>query len=263
MMGHTVLVLEDDADIAQLLCLHLKVLGHEVHRGASLKEGYRILKEQSIDAVVLDRGLEDGDGISLCHELRRQQKGLPILMLTAMDSESDMVEGFESGADDYMAKPFSVIEFQVRTRALLRRITHQEWDESERQQKQTAEESADSKVLSSSTHAAHDITPQLMFEHLEICPDTHSVRLDGQQIDLTPTEFSLLCCLAKRPERVFSKDELLSRVWNTDYDGYRHTVCCAVNRLRGKLERDPEMPKYIHTVWGVGYKFREAMTHAS
>ncbi|MEZ8143030.1 DNA-binding response regulator [Enterovibrio norvegicus FF-454] len=246
-MSQTVLVLEDDADIAELVSLHLKVMGNEVVKGTSLEEGFRVLSERKIDAVVLDRGLDDGDGMTLCQQLRHQHNGVPILILTAMDSESDMVEGFESGADDYLAKPFSVIEFQARIRALMRRAAvHNQWHH----------------IPAEETDAVSDelSVGSLLFNHLEISPETHSVTLGGKTIDLTPTEFSLLCCLAKRPERVFSKDELLSRVWNTDYDGYRHTVCCAVNRLRSKLERDPDMPKYIHTVWGVGYKFREAAT---
>ncbi|KXF82846.1 response regulator transcription factor [Enterovibrio coralii] len=242
-MSQTVLVLEDDGDISELISLHLKVMGFDVLKGSSLQEGFEILNSCSVDAIVLDRGLEDGDGVELCQQLRRQQNGLPILILTAMDTETDMVEGFESGADDYLAKPFSVIEFQARIRALLRRMTHRQWTED---------------TPEVATVESVNASPSMIFKHLEICQETHRVTLDGTSIDLTPTEFSLLCCLAKRPDRVFSKDELLSRVWNTDYDGYRHTVCCAVNRLRSKLESRPNVPKYIHTVWGVGYKFRES-----
>lgn len=247
-MQQSVLVLEDDADIAGLIALHLKVMGFEVIKGSSLEEGYRALANENIAAVVLDRGLDDGDGKTFCEFLRQQENGIPVLMLTALDSESDMVEGFEAGADDYLAKPFSVIEFQARVRALMRRVSlHSQW-----QAGSIKELKSDSCEMSSEHSTA------LLFRHLEICPETHSVKLEGREIDLTPTEFSLLCCLAKRPDRVFSKDELLSRVWNTDYDGYRHTVCCAINRLRSKLESNPAAPKYIHTVWGVGYKFREA-----
>ncbi|SKA65876.1 response regulator transcription factor [Enterovibrio nigricans] len=242
-MSQTVLVLEDDKDISELIALHLKVMGFDVLKGASIQEGFDILNRCVVDAIVLDRGLEDGDGVVLCQQLRRQQKGLPILILTAMDTETDMVEGFESGADDYLFKPFSVIEFQARIRALLRRVTHYQW-------------SAD--AIGVSAFETVNAPSSMIFKHLEICQETHRVILDGLSVNLTPTEFSLLCCLAKRPDRVFSKDELLSRVWNTDYDGYRHTVCCAVNRLRSKLESRPNLPKYIHTVWGVGYKFRES-----
>ncbi|MDD1793969.1 response regulator transcription factor [Enterovibrio makurazakiensis] len=244
-MQQSVLVLEDDADISGLIALHLKVMGFEVTRGTSLVAGYQALVENNIVAVVLDRGLDDGDGKTFCEYLRQKQNGIPVLMLTALDSESDMVEGFESGADDYLAKPFSVVEFQARVRALMRRAAvHNHWQNSSEA------------VIEPSSEDENEAS--LMFDHLEISTETHSVTLGGKTINLTPTEFSLLCCLAKRPERVFSKDELLSRVWNTDYDGYRHTVCCAINRLRSKLESDPDMPKYIHTVWGVGYKFREA-----
>ncbi|WP_325894819.1 response regulator transcription factor [Grimontia sp. NTOU-MAR1] len=246
-MQQSVLVLEDDADILGLIALHLKVMGFEVIKGTSLEDGYRALVNEDISAVVLDRGLDDGDGKTFCEFLRQQENGIPVLMLTALDSESDMVEGFEAGADDYLAKPFSVIEFQARVRALMRRVSlHSQW------QLGTTKESSSDTCGMSSKHST-----SLLFQHLEICPETHSVKLEGRDIDLTPIEFSLLCCLAKRPERVFSKDELLSRVWNTDYDGYRHTVCCAINRLRSKLERNPATPKYIHTVWGVGYKFSE------
>lgn len=245
-MQQSVLVLEDDADIAGLIALHLKVMGYDVVKGTSMEMGYRALAEKEIVAVVLDRGLDDGDGKAFCQFLRQQQNGIPVLMLTALDSESDLVEGFEAGADDYLAKPFSVIEFQARIRALMRRVSvHNQW--------QTG---VGKKPVDGSDTLEHSTA--LLFEHLEIFPETHSVKLDGSEVDLTPTEFSLLCCLAKRPDRVFSKDELLSRVWNTEYDGYRHTVCCAINRLRSKLESDPAAPKFIHTVWGVGYKFRES-----
>ncbi len=246
-MAQSILILEDDADISDLIALHLRVMGFDVLKGSSLKEGFALIAEHDIAALVLDRGLEDGDGKEVCQHLRQQKNGVPVLMLTALDSDADLVEGFEAGADDYLAKPFSVIEFQARLRAMLRRVgTHCDWLKQDTNAPETG------KAASRSSH--------LLFERLEICTETHRVKLDGATIDLTPTEFSLLCCLAKRPDRVFSKDELLSRVWNTEYDGYRHTVCCAINRLRSKLERDPNTPKYIHTVWGVGYKFREAAT---
>ncbi len=119
-----ILIVEDDNDLAELISMHLTFQGHDVVRVTSLELARKRLDSTSFDLIVLDRGLEDGDGMQLCHELRQQQNWLPVLILTARDSEKDRVEGLESGADDYLTKPFSVLEFQARVRAMLRRKNH-------------------------------------------------------------------------------------------------------------------------------------------
>ncbi|RXJ74555.1 DNA-binding response regulator [Veronia nyctiphanis] len=236
-----VLVLEDDDDIASLLTMHLKVMGHSVSRVSSMFEGHKALETQQVDAIILDRGLNDGDGARFCAEIRQNKNGLPVMMLTARDSEHDIIDGLESGADDYLTKPFSVVQFQARMRALLRRMTYDTWQSNEPKDGSSEKNSSESDVL--------------VFDDLVINPITFSVCRGEVSISLTATEFSLLHLMARNPEHVFSKDALLDKVWQTQFEGYHHAVCCTVNRLRSKLEVTPDKPKFIQTVWGVGYKF--------
>ncbi len=236
-----VLVLENDDDIASLLTMHLKVMGHSVSRVSSMSEGHKTLDTQQVDAIVLDRGLDDGDGATFCAELRKKKNGLPVMMLTARDSEHDIIDGLESGADDYLTKPFSVVQFQARIRALFRRMTYDTWQTNEASDDKSESNSPESEVL--------------VINDLVINPITFSVCRGEVSISLTATEFSLLHLMAKNPGHVFSKDALLDKVWQTQFEGYHHAVCCTVNRLRSKLEVTPDKPKYIQTVWGVGYKF--------
>lgn len=234
-----ILIVEDDNDLAELISMHLTFQGHDVVRVTCLELARQRLDSTSFDLIVLDRGLEDGDGMQLCHELRQQQNWLPVLILTARDSEKDRVEGLESGADDYLTKPFSVLEFQARVRAMLRRKNHM----------------ADSSSANS-VDTDNPPEPILEFNGLTIKPESHQVEVEQQPVRLTATEFTLLHFMAQRPGRVYSKDELLEQVWHTDFSGYHHTVCSTVNRLRTKLEPPKARHKYIHTVWGVGYKFQ-------
>lgn len=234
-----ILIVEDDNDLAELISMHLTFQGHEVVRVSSLEIAREKLNATTFDLIVLDRGLDDGDGLQLCTELRGLHNWLPILILTARDSEKDRVEGLESGADDYLTKPFSVLEFQARVRAMLRRKSH------------TADtHSANCDGVENATE------PVLEFNGLTIKPQSHQVEVEQHPVKLTATEFTLLHFMAQRPGRVYSKDELLEQVWHTDFSGYHHTVCSTVNRLRTKLEPPTARHKYIHTVWGVGYKFQ-------
>lgn len=234
-----ILIVEDDNDLAELISMHLTFQGHEVVRATSLEQARNSIKTTLFDLMVLDRGLDDGDGMLLCHELRQQQNWLPVLILTARDSEKDKVEGLESGADDYLTKPFSVLEFQARVRTILRRKNHQ----------------PDANSASSGA-TVDDAESVLEFNGLTIRPQSHQVEIEQQPVKLTATEFTLLHFMAQRPGRVYSKDELLEQVWHTDFSGYHHTVCSTVNRLRTKLESPKTKHKYIHTIWGVGYKFQ-------
>ncbi|MGF1702099.1 response regulator transcription factor [Photobacterium makurazakiensis] len=245
-----ILIVEDDNDLADLISMHLSFQGHEVTRVMTLEQARCSIEnnnktESPFDLLVLDRGLEDGDGLTLCQELRQQDNWLPVLMLTARDTEKDKVDGLESGADDYLTKPFSVLEFQARVRSILRRKIHP-------QQPHKNDHNDSKQPLTIQTNEE----TILSFEGLTIRPQSHQVELDDQPISLTATEFTLLHFLASKPGRVYSKDELLDRVWQTNFSGYHHTVCSTINRLRTKLELPYTQHKYIHTVWGVGYKFQ-------
>lgn len=230
----SILLVEDDDDLADLVQMHLKFQGHQVARVTTIADAKALHKDQNLDLVVLDRGLPDGDGLDFCHYLRQQQEWLPVLMLTARDSEMDKVDGLEAGVDDYITKPFSVLEFQARVRNILRRFNHK----------------AESVV------EPEHVNANMRFGSLIIAPDLHQVCLNNKEVSLTATEFSLLQFLATRPGRVYSKDELLDHVWHTSHSGYHHTVCSTVNRLRSKLCLSDSDHHFIQTVWGVGYKFQ-------
>ncbi|MDG3411374.1 response regulator transcription factor [Vibrio parahaemolyticus] len=229
-----ILLIEDDDDLAELVQMHLKFQGHQVSRESSVAAGRNAYQQQSFDLVILDRGLPDGDGLDICHHLRQQQDWTPVLVLTARDGEMDKVDGLEADVDDYITKPFSVLEFQARVRNVLRRVNQV----AEKPTPERAEEGA------------------LNFGDLKIIPQLHQVSLNDKDVALTATEFTLLQFLATRPGRVYSKDELLAHVWNTNHAGYHHTVCSTINRLRSKLSLSDSEHHFIQTVWGVGYKFQ-------
>jgi DNA-binding response OmpR family regulator len=229
----TILVVEDQVDIANLVRINIEMLGHTVRMCHTAQEAKRIVNESECTLLVLDLGLPDGDGLDLCKQLRAQKKTLPILMLTARTSELERVEGLEIGADDYLAKPFSVLELQARVKALLRRS------------------------LINTTTTLPDA--KLEFDGLAIDIARREVQRKNNDksylIDLTSTEFDLLVYLARHPGTVFSREQLLNEVWGYSHQGYEHTVNSHINRLRNKLETDPTAPRYVRTVWGVGYKF--------
>ncbi|GHA64688.1 response regulator transcription factor [Photobacterium aphoticum] len=259
-----ILMVEDDSDLADLISMHLSFQGHDVMRTVTLKEAQQLLTQTAFDLLVLDRGLTDGDGLTLCQQVRSahftlQDPWLPVLFLTARDTERDKVDGLESGADDYLTKPFSVLEFQARVRSLLRR----QYAQQQRTSTQPETESSSERTPTDSSHStktreaplSSEEDDVLIFDGLIITPERHHVALNQQTIPLTATEFTLLHFMAQRPGRVYSKDELLQQVWQTDFAGYHHTVCSTINRLRTKLAPTGHDHKYIHTVWGVGYKF--------
>jgi DNA-binding response OmpR family regulator len=230
-----ILLVEDDDDLAELIQMHIKFQGHQTVRASHCAEALTCYQQHSFDLVVLDRGLPDGDGLDICYQLRQQDDWVPVLVLTARGSEMEKVEGLEAGVDDYIAKPFSVLEFQARVRNILRR--------------RNAAPKTDSDTQPQTQNSIH-------FGTLVIMPDLHRVSLNDQDVPLTATEFSVLAFLANRPGRVYSKDELLQHVWHTDHVGYHHTVCSTINRLRTKLAQPDEAAQFIQTVWGVGYKFQ-------
>jgi two-component system alkaline phosphatase synthesis response regulator PhoP len=176
--------------------------------------------------------LPEVDGFEICKSIRKENHQVPILMLTAKAEEVDKIMGLEFGADDYLTKPFSIKELIARVKALLRRAS--------------ASETEDSSKLD-----------QMDFGELVIYPNKRSVQLQDELIELTSKEFELLLLFAKNPGRAYSRQELLDVVWGYQYSGYSHTVNSHINRLRSKIEKNPSEPKYITTVWGMGYKFAE------
>ena len=227
-----VLVVEDEEEIAHLVELHLADLGCEVEL---VENGDRALERavaEPFDLVVLDLMLPGLDGLEVCRRLRSAERYTPILMLTARSSELDRVVGLELGADDYLTKPFSIRELVARVKAILRRI----------------------EALSGPDAGGE--APKRV-EGLELDPAKRKVWLDGEEIHLTAKEFDLLELFMSRPGRVYTRGELLEQVWGYGYDGYEHTVNSHINRLRSKIEEDPSDPRWVQTVWGVGYRFRE------
>jgi DNA-binding response OmpR family regulator len=231
---HRVLVIEDELDIAKLVQLHLKDLPCEVNLAFDGIVGLAEAESKSYDLIILDLKLPGLEGLEVCKRLRARGRYTPILMLTSKSSELDRVLGLEVGADDYLTKPFSVMELTARVKALFRRVEMLG-------KKQEAEQA--------NTLQARDMTIDI---------ERHSVMVRGQGIELTAREFDLLVHFARHPGRVYSREQLLDQVWGYQHSGYDHTVNSHINRLRSKIERDPQNPEYIHTVWGVGYKFAES-----
>lgn len=225
-----VLLVEDDQDLAYGVAMALNREGLEVDRAATGPEGLKRALESSPDVVVLDIGLPGMDGLQVCREVRRTS-AVPILFLTARTEELDRVLGLELGGDDYLTKPFSVRELCARVRALHRRSS--------------------GRVLE---HGERAIT----LHGLTIYPERHKVLRGNQEVRLTNTEFILLLTLARRPGRLFSKQELLEAVWEGDGQFVvDHVVNVHIGNLREKLEQDPSRPELILTVRGAGYKLRE------
>ncbi|MEZ5542348.1 MAG: response regulator transcription factor [Pseudomonadota bacterium] len=231
-MARRILVVEDNLDLAGLLMLHLRDAGYSATHAQDGRSALQLLDDETFDLVVLDLMLPDADGLDVCRRLRAGSRVLPILILTAKSTEFDRVLGLEVGADDYLTKPFSIRELLARVKALLRRIDA------------LAEPAPEAPVV-------------LEFEGLTIDTARRRVLLDGAEVHLTGREFDLLVHFARHPGLVYSRAQLLDLVWGYGHDGYEHTVNSHINRLRAKIERTPALPRYILTVWGVGYKFAE------
>ncbi|UCF29809.1 MAG: response regulator transcription factor [bacterium] len=228
-----ILVVEDERELAKLLEDHLKDAGYlvtVVHDGETgLREGIA----GDYQLIILDLMLPGGDGLEICRALRADPPYTPVLMLTSLSTELDRVLGLEMGADDYMTKPFSIRELVARVKAILRRV-----DSIER-----------------SVQAPSDSV--IRIGGLSIDADRRKVVLGGKEVRLTAKEFDLLWFFASNPGRVFTRQQLLDRVWGYSFTGYSYTVNSHINQLRAKLEEDRSHPRYIETVWGVGYRFAE------
>ncbi len=229
-----ILIIEDDWEIADLVEIHLRDLGCTLDRVEDGLTGLDRMRENDYDLVILDLMLPGLDGLEVCKRIRREDNYTPILMLTARSEELDKVLGLELGADDYLTKPFSIREFIARIKAIFRRM---EADEAK---------------------AASD-GQQDVFRYGELTIDLgkRKVKLGNQSIELTAKEFDLLALFASHPGKAYSRRELLDLVWGYQFSGYEHTVNSHINRLRSKIEKNSTEPKYIKTIWGVGYRFAE------
>jgi len=218
-----VLLVEDDASIREVAALGLKQAGFRVTTAMDGRDGLMRALNEPVDVVILDVMLPSLDGFEVCREIRKQSR-VPILMLTARTDTVDVVVGLESGADDYVTKPFEMPELIARVRAVLRRSSAQ----------------PEERTISVGS--------------LELDPAGFVARKDGHELSLTATEFRLLMEMARRPGQVFTRELLLDRVWNYDYLGDSRLVDVAIQRLRAKVEADPAHPALITTVRGVGYR---------
>lgn len=224
-----ILIVEDDVHIANLLRMHLRDEGYEVSHAASGDEGVRLLKAGHWDALVLDLMLPGVDGLEICRRARAMTRYTPIIITSARASELHRILGLELGADDYLAKPFSMLELVARVKALLRRV----------------EAMAQNARIDAGT---------IDVAGLRIDPVARTAQVDAHPLELTPREFDLLYFFARHPDQVYSRMQLLDQVWGHQHDGYEHTVNTHINRLRNKIEQDPAAPTRILTVWGRGYK---------
>lgn len=232
MPSHRVLIVDDNRAIRRMVSDYLTGKGYEVVEAVDGIQGIEKALSSPVDAILLDVVMPGIDGFRLCQMLRDREVKTPIIILTEKQSLEDKVTGFSAGADDYIGKPFSPVELELRIQALIRRAAGQK-QEVERKTIKRGE--------------------------LEIDLEGHTVAVDGKEVILTPLEFNILKVLASTPGYVYSRQDLLSVIWDTDYEGYKRNIDPHVNRLRTKLEANPRKPKYILTVWGVGYKFNESL----
>ena len=231
-----ILLVEDDTELSALVSGRLREGGYEVVVAETGPKALEMVRERIPDLVLLDVMLPELDGLEVCRQLRAQYPLLYIIMLTAKTDELDRVVGLEVGADDYVTKPFSLQEVVARVRAALRRI----------------------RLTKEHTHQKEGASEDgpLQFAALLIDPVRREVRIHGELVHLTVREFDLLLFLAQQADRPFTRMQLLDKVWNIQYEGYDRTVDSHVQRLRAKIEEDPGNPRYIKTVWGVGYKLQ-------
>jgi DNA-binding response OmpR family regulator len=234
-MTRPALIIEDDPNLAELVQLHLRDVGCAADIADDGVTGMEMFKDGNYELVVLDIMVPRKDGLSVCRDIRRLPGYVPILMLTAKSTEFDRVRGLETGADDYLTKPFSVRELVARVKALLRRVDALTPETTDGVENETIERG-----------------------NMRITVSKREVCVNGENITLTAKEFDLLAHFARNPGQVFNRVQLLDQVWGYNHEGYEHTVNSHINRLRAKIETDPAKPKYILTVWGVGYKFAES-----
>lgn len=234
-MSRKILIVDDDMSMRLLLAEYFRRLGYDVEEKESGADALQPAATGAFDCFVFDVSMPGMTGLELLRRLRERGVQTPAMFLTAHDDINDKVAGFEAGADDYLAKPFSPRELEVRVEALLRRAG--------RGMEQTPTE----------------IAQRIELGDLVIDKRRHEVLRNGELIELTPLEFQILERLASEPGRAWSRNDLLDQVWSTEYEGYQRNVDPHINRLRQKIELDPKNPRYVLTVRGVGYKLNDAL----
>lgn len=235
-----VLVVEDEPELASLITTRLACLPLQAEAVGDGETALKRALQETWDMMVLDIGLPRRDGLSVCRQVRARHPALPILMLTALGSDTERVIGLESGADDYLCKPFSIIELQARARALLRRGRL-----------------ARNHIDPAPPHEEPEWQPaRITCGEIRLDRAAHRAWCRGLELMLTPREFDLLWTLMASPEVVFSRSELFDKVWGASHEGYEHTVNTHLHRLRAKLTRCGQPPDRIENVWGRGYRLR-------
>lgn len=227
-MKNKILIVEDEKPIAELLEYGLTKQGFETESCRLLSDARKIVKHDRPDLVLLDLSLPDGDGLDFCRKIAPRMN-MPIIILTARASQSDKLLGLEYGADDYITKPFNILEVKARIKAIFRRMEPK---------KGTTENTG---ILESGD--------------MKLDRDGKRAYIQGREIGLTAKEFEVLELLMLNPDKVYSRENLLKLVWGTDYPGDVRTVDVHIRRLREKIESNPSEPRYVHTKWGVGYYF--------
>lgn len=224
-----VLVVDDEYNLREMISSYLQNEGFETLEAANGNSAVQTIKNDQIDIVLLDIMMPEMDGYEALKEIRSIQKKLPVIMLTAKTDEIDKIVGLEMGADDYITKPFSLRELSARMKAVLRRATNDD----------------------------EDVDKDEILEHGEIMINlsTYEVFVSRKRINLTPTEFKILVTLAQKPGRVYSRLQLLNVAFGETYANYERSIDTHVSNLRRKVENDPHNPKYIHTMYGIGYRF--------
>lgn len=227
-----ILIIEDEQSILKLLSYNLEQEGYEVESAMDGQLGLEMALEHDYDMVLLDLMLPSKDGMEICRELRQERVEVPIIMLTAKDSEIDKILGLEIGADDYITKPFSPREVIARMKAIFRRSKH----------------------ALSSKEAANNNEETIIVGDIVIYPEKYEVIVRGESIDLTPKEFELLLYLTRRTGRIMSREQLLNAIWDYDFAGETRIVDVHISHLREKIEANTKKPEYIITARGFGYK---------
>jgi DNA-binding response OmpR family regulator len=229
-----VLIVDDNNSIRSSVAAYLRDRDYEVEEAIDGIQGLEKGLTVSPNIILLDVVMPGIDGFRLCQLLREKGVKTPIIMLTEKATIEDKITGYSGGADDYLPKPFDIVELDLRINALLKRSGEE-----------PAEQSTEEQIIK---HGG-----------LEIDLVRYKVSVDGKEVSLTPIEFNILKLLAAKPGMVYARNDLLNAIWDTSYEGYKRNIDPHVNRLRTKIEENPRKPKYVLTVWGVGYKFNDAL----
>ncbi|MED4654577.1 response regulator transcription factor [Bacillus pseudomycoides] len=229
-MTTRIAIIEDEDNIREICKRYLESEGYEVYTAENGEEGWNLFQQYQPDLIVLDLMMPKKDGWELCEEIR-QHSNVPIIILTARAEERDRILGLTIGADDYVTKPFSPRELVLRVQILLRRGNQ------------------------ATIQMQEPVSEIMRFQDLDIHPAKRRVFVCGHEIELTVKEFEVLHIMAKHPKQVFSRSQLLEQIWDFEYEGCTNTVTVLVSRLREKLEKHTTKNRWIHTVWGIGYRF--------